>query len=128
MGKHGYDNLISGWERLLAAVNESEGMFQGSEPLQVALEWYLQETRAAKARQQQHEIGRQQATRDLRGLKAAGGDAATRLKSLVKFKLGPRDRRLVQYDIAPIQKRQRKTKGKGSKEASPESTDPKQAQ
>ncbi len=125
MATNGYDKLISGWERLLAAAKESEEMFQGSESLQVALEWYLQETRAAKARQQEHVIGRRQATKDLDILVAAGGEAATRLKSLVKSRLGPRDGRLPKYGITPIGKRPRK--GKGSKEASSEPADPRQA-
>jgi hypothetical protein len=63
---------------------------------------------------------------DLGVLMAAGGDAAIRLRSLVKSRLGPRDERLPKFGIAPIGKRPHK--GKGSKEASSEPTGPRQAQ
>jgi hypothetical protein len=110
MGNNSYDNTIGGWERLLAAVDQCERMFPSADSCRSALEWHLQEAKAAKARQVQYSAERQRASLDLRLEIAAGGETASRLRSLVTAVLGKRDERLVQFGVAPLRKRSRKSR------------------
>jgi len=105
-----FDNTIGGWEKIISATSTNEGLLPGSEYLRVALEWHLQEAKAVKARQMFHTAEREQATRELRQLRAAGRELAIRLGSLAKSAFGPRDERLGLFGVASIKPRVRKAK------------------
>ena len=108
MPNKGYDDTIGGWEKLLEAVKSHERDLPGAESLRAALELHLQEAKEAKSRQELHRAGRQRATKDLGRSMTAGRETFSRLSSLVKSVFGPRDQRLPQFGMAPIEPSVRK--------------------
>jgi len=122
-----YDELVSGWERLLAAASEIEGNLPVAERLRAALEWHLQETKAAKARKEHHTAASQQARKDFHQLMAGSGEVARRLRCLMKAVLDPTDKRLAQFGVTRSRK-QVPRKGRSSREASQEPSGPKAAE
>lgn len=124
-----YDNTIGGWERLLAAVDQYREMFPAAESCRAALEWHLQEAKAAKARQTLYSTERQRATLDLRLEMTAGLEAASRLRSLAISVLGTRDERLAQFGVAPRRNRvSRKSRTAKEESSSPGSSGPEPAE
>lgn len=97
-----YDNTIGGWEELLVAARQSEGILPAAEALLAALERHLQEAKAAKVQQVLLTAARQVATKELNQSLAACSDMASRLRHHAKSVLGPRDERLAQFGVAPI--------------------------
>ena len=102
MKAQSYGNLLSNWERLLAAVRSSEVEFPALLEYRLALENHYESVKAAKTRQLVLQRNCQQATRELRTQIHAGGDEASRLRSQVKALLGPRDPRLRLFGIVPL--------------------------
>ena len=127
MPSNGYDDTIGDFEKLLEAVKSSAGELPATDSLRAALEWHLQEAKAAKARQQLHTAGRQRATKDLQRQLAAGRDAAIRLRSLAKSAYGPRDKRLARFGVAPVKPRVRKPRQPREQQTSAGSSSPEPA-
>jgi hypothetical protein len=107
MSRNGYANTIGGWKKLLEAVSRNEGDLPGADSLRAALERHLQDAEAAKARKLFHRAESQRATKEKEQQLAAGREVASRLCSLVKSALGPRNERLGEFGIAPVQQRSR---------------------
>jgi hypothetical protein len=72
----------------------------------------LDKARALKKLQNSYAAARQETTQRLRQVLAEGGELAERLRDAVRFKLGRRNERLVQFRVAPLRKPGRKTKSK----------------
>lgn len=102
MKSQSYRNLLSDWERLLAAVRSSEAELPVLTAYRLALENHYETVKAARARQLSLQEDSQQATRELRTQIRVGGDEASRLRSQVKALLGPRDPRLRLFGISPL--------------------------
>jgi hypothetical protein len=124
MKNNGYDAEVGGWERLLAAVRESEQMLAVAEPLSVALEFHLQEVKEAKSRQLQHRAGSRRATQELQQRTVVCHDVAVRLQNLVISQLGTRDERLPRFGISLRRKKTRKSPSPQPPPATPDSTGP----
>ena len=105
-----YRNLLSDWERLLAAVRSSEVELPALLAYRMALENHYESVKAARARQLALQKDSQQATRELRTQIHAGGDEASRLRSQVKALLGPRAPRLRLSGTAPLPPRKSRKK------------------
>ncbi len=103
-----YTDVVFDWERLLAAVEEHAASLPDIEAERTALVQALQEAREMKAEQESFTASRQQATQDLQMTLDRGREMAMRLRGAVKFKIGPRNERLVQFGIAPLRRRPRR--------------------
>lgn len=103
-----YADIVRDWEGLLDAVLRSPEVQAGVEPERLALEQWLSQVRALKARQEELTALRQQATQDLSTTVARGKEAAIQLRAIVKAKFGPRSERLVHFNMAPLRKRVRR--------------------
>jgi hypothetical protein len=102
-----YTDVVLDWEKLLAAVLEHTGSLPNIGAEQAALIQALQEAKELKANQDSFAASRQQATQELQMILDRGREMAMRLRGAVKFKIGPRNERLVQFGIAPLRRRAR---------------------
>ena len=87
--------------------------------LLAALQKALADAQAAKARQDFHKSERQVASQDLKATLTQGRDLAMRLRSAAKFKIGPRNEKLAQFNIKPLRKRTRKATAPAAPAATP---------
>ncbi|HEX7180863.1 MAG TPA: hypothetical protein VF756_03410 [Thermoanaerobaculia bacterium] len=78
------------------------------------LDQSLTEVQTERARQEELTAQRQESTQKLKAAVARGKDAAIRVRSVVRGKIGPRSERLVHFDVSPLRKRTR-TAGKAKK-------------
>ena len=97
--------LIADWRNLLAEVRMTPYAIPHIESFEVALEKALKETRAARARQEACRAASQRATRRLAEHVAEGRDAASRMRSFLRGRLGAYNEDLVRFGVAPIRKR-----------------------
>jgi hypothetical protein len=104
--------MIRDWEALLTAVLEHASNLPDVERSRIAFQEHLAKTKEMKARQDSLTAGRQEETQQLNKMLTDGGELAIRLRALVKASLGPKNERLVQFGIAPIRKRPRKSAAK----------------
>jgi len=105
-----YPDTVEDWEGLLtSARNNTDKLPDISRHTATALEQVLAQTKEMKALQKSHTAGRQEATQQLKKLMAQGRELAIRLRAVVKGEIGPMNERLVQFKVAPLRKRPRKT-------------------
>lgn len=105
-----YADVIKDAEALLIAVHENAAILPDAERSRVAFEENLGKIKEMKARQQSLTAARQEATQELGKLLKLNTDLSIRLRGAVKANLGPTSERLVQFGIAPLRKRPRKSK------------------
>jgi phosphoenolpyruvate carboxylase len=104
-----FADITHDWEQLLRAFADSAEVLAPAEPQRAGLEQILNRVRETKARQDSHTANRQQATQELEDLVKNGLEQARRLRGMVKGLLGTKAERLVQFSVAPIRPRSRKT-------------------
>jgi len=97
-----YAKLVDDLESLLGKVGEHQSELPCAEPLRLKLQVHLEELKAIKDRQILHQAAGQAATADLKRWMTATRTVAIRLRSYIRSALGPRDKRLSQFGIAPI--------------------------
>lgn len=97
-----YANLIPDLESLLGKVGEHQSELPCVEPLRLELQAHLEELKATKDRQILHQAAAQAATADLKRWMTATRTVGIRVRSYIRSALGPRDRRLSQFGIAPL--------------------------
>jgi len=100
-----FGDLTGTFQRLLVAVEENKDRLPDVQAEKAALEKSLADAQEAKKRQDLHVSDKQRATQDLAAALARGKDAAIQLRGAAKFKLGPRDEKLVHFQVAPLRKR-----------------------
>jgi hypothetical protein len=100
-----YGNTIEDWRRLLVAAKENAELLPDLAVETKALSDLLAGAQEAKSRQDLHASEKQRATQDLQSTLAQGKDLAIQIRGAVKFKLGPRNEKLVQFRVAPLRKR-----------------------
>lgn len=105
-----YADVIKDAEALLVAVHENAAILPDAERSRVAFEENLGKIKEMKARQQSLTAARQEATQELGKLLKQNTELSIRLRGAVKANLGPTSERLVQFGIAPLRKRPRKSK------------------
>lgn len=94
--------LMAGWEQLLAAVEAHESDLPVLAPYKTFLRQSLDRLRVAKSHQEMLSASRKQATQEVEQRVGESRDLVSRLRSLVKAELGPRDERLKLFGIKPI--------------------------
>jgi hypothetical protein len=104
-----YADQFRDWDQLLQAFIDNAEVLAPAEPQRAALEKTLTTLRDLKARQDSHTAVRQQMTQDLTTLVHDGREQARRLRGMVKGLLGTKNERLVQFKVAPIRSRPRKS-------------------
>jgi hypothetical protein len=101
--------VTGGLRRLLAALMENAATLPDVVVERLGLELALTAAEEAKNRQDAAVGNKQLATQELQGALATAKDAAIRLQSAAKFKLGPRSEKLVVFQVKPLRKRGSRT-------------------
>jgi hypothetical protein len=101
-------DVVRDWERLLDAVLRSPEVQAGVETERVSVEQWLLRVRDLKARQDELSALRQGVTQELKAAVTSGKEAAIQLRAILKAKFGPRNERLVHFNMAPLRKRVRR--------------------
>ena len=104
-----YADIVRDWQLLLDGAERSPEVQQGIEVERKAVEQALTEVKALKARQDELTALRQQVTQQLKEAVTRGKESAMQLRAILKAKFGPRNERLVQFKMAPLRRRTRKT-------------------
>ena len=105
MSKHSFQAVLADWERLLRALKATPYEIPGIGSFRNELEVAFSKARALKIQQVALQIASQQATQQVNEAVAHGRDAASRLRSFLKGRLGPHNEDLVRFGVAPIRKR-----------------------
>jgi DNA-directed RNA polymerase alpha subunit len=108
--KNSYPVLITDFEELLAAVDLTPNLQPSIEVERQALAQFLVEIQSLRARQAELTALKQQATQQLKAVIEKTKEAAVKVRSMVKAKIGPKDEVLVHFKVAPQRKRPRKAK------------------
>lgn len=119
-----FADVVLDWEGLLTGVQENLELLPSVESHRLALEQHLQLTKSAKARQEAHTAGRQEATQELKALVNQGRELAIRLRNVVRADLGPKSERLVRFRVSPLRKRPRRNTQADGKPPEPPVTPP----
>lgn len=104
-----YADIIRDWEQLLTSAKANAETLPSIETHRLALETHLEATKGTKARQDSHTALRQQATQDLKAMVALGRELAIRLRGAVRADVGPKSELLVQFGMAPLRPRTRRS-------------------
>lgn len=104
-----YADLITDWERLLSACEENAYLLQGFDINAEPLVDLLEEVKGLKVVQDRLEGNRQATTQDLNEKCDEGREAARRLRSFIRSRLGTRSEHLPAFGVAPIRARGRRS-------------------
>ena len=105
-------DVMADWEELLDAVAKNPDVQPSVEPERQSLAQLLTEMQDLKARQNELRGLSQQNTQRLAAVMVQGTEAALKVRSVVKGKVGPKSELLVHFKITPLRKRKRKAKEK----------------
>jgi chromosome segregation ATPase len=100
-----YGAKTGGLRRLLVAVEENAAALPDVAMERINLELALSSAEDAKNRQDSAVGNKQRATQELKEALARAEDAARQLQNAAKFKLGPRNEKLVVFQVTPLRKR-----------------------
>src|SRR5436305_6278023 len=103
-------DVVTDWEGLLDAVQKNPDLQPSVETERQSLAQTLVEVQGLKARQSELRGLRQEVTQQLMAAIKKGKDFAITVRSVLRGKVGPRNERLVHFDIAPIRSTKRKKK------------------
>ncbi len=101
------DEKVQDWSGLLKAARESAAELEGVGPLITALEESRDQAVDLRSRRNALAASAHELTLQLEAAFNAGRDAAIRLRSYIRGKLGPRSGKLLRYGIKPLRKRPR---------------------
>ena len=104
-----YGVVFKEWKDLLQAIEENSGDLQDLEARRVKLEAILDEAFEISKRQAVHTAGRQESSKRLEALLAAGQKVATFLRVGVREHYGNRSEKLAEFRIQPLRARSRAT-------------------
>jgi hypothetical protein len=105
-------DVMTDWEALLDAVQKNPDLQPSVETERQSLAQSLVDVQGLKGRQNELRGLRQEITQQLAAAIQKGKDLAITVRSVVRGKVGPRNERLVHFDIAPIRSPRRKKKEK----------------
>ncbi|HEX4494723.1 MAG TPA: hypothetical protein VIE43_03550 [Thermoanaerobaculia bacterium] len=105
-------DVMTDWESLLDAVQKNPDLQPSVETERQSLAQSLVDVQSLKGRQNELRGLRQEVTQQLAAAIQKGKDLAITVRSVVRGKIGPRNERLVHFDIAPIRSPRRKKKEK----------------
>lgn len=101
-------DVMADWAELLDAVKSKPDLQPAVDAESQALAQSLTEVQGLKARQNEMEALRQEATQKLNDAVAKGKETAIKIRSVLRGKVGPKSELLVHFKIAPLRKRPRK--------------------
>jgi hypothetical protein len=101
-------DIVLDWRGLIDAVYRTPGLLPLVEQEHADLSQAVVELESVKARQEELNALRQEATQQLGAVIARGREIAIQIRSVARGKLGPRSERLVHFRVAPIRSRTRK--------------------
>lgn len=119
-----YPNIVRDLGGVLEAVDRNPEVQPSVEAERQSLAESFAEIQGLKARQKELTAQRQEVTQQLQAAISRGKEAAIRVKSVVRGKIGPRNERLVHFNVAPLRKRTRKTKQEKQTDGKAPGTDP----
>lgn len=96
------------WTGLLEAADRNPELLPSVSAEVEALRKSLADLQSLKARQLDLGSARQQTTQELKKVIEQGRDLAIQICAMAKGRLGPRNERLVHFNVAPIRRRPRK--------------------
>lgn len=105
MSTDSFADVISQWQKLLAACADNASSLTAAEPQRLVVEQMLKNVMDLKALQDSHRGAKQETRQQLDKALADGREAARRLQGAVKANLGTISERLVQFNIKPIRAR-----------------------
>jgi hypothetical protein len=97
--KRDRNSSIAEWKKLAAAAEAHKNLLPGLGPFKAALKRTLEEIGSTTRRRANLDALRREAAQDLRNQYASGGEMASRMKSYVLARLGPKDARLPDFGI-----------------------------
>jgi hypothetical protein len=101
-------DIVRDWRGLLDAADRSPEVKPEVEKERLAVVKALEEVETLKARQDELTALRQQTTQELRNAVARGKEAAIQFRAILKAKFGPKNERLVHFNVAPNRPRPRR--------------------
>jgi hypothetical protein len=104
-----YADVFRDWEALIGACTRNEGLLPDIGEFRDGLVAILQEAKDMKLNQEDLEGKRMAATQKLQETVDRGREAKRKLQGFVKIRLGSKSEHLLQFGIAPLRKRSRKT-------------------
>jgi septal ring factor EnvC (AmiA/AmiB activator) len=107
-----FPKVTSDWEGVLAAAEENAALLPDVQAEQTELKQKLEKVKSLKDRQSSFRAAKQETTQELKKTLAEGRQIAEKLRDAAKFKIGRRNERLVQFQVAPLRKRAGKGKAK----------------
>ena len=119
-----FPNVVRNLGGLLDAVDRNPEVQPSVQEERQLLVQSLTEIQGFKALQEQLTAQRQEATQQLNAAVSRGKEAAIRVRSVVRGKIGPRNERLVHFNVAPLRKRSRKSKQAKPPDGEAPGTDP----
>lgn len=102
---NGHGQLMADWRSLLSAWERYAELMAGATEDQDFLAQALKQAEPLKGMQDQLRGERQVVTQQLNAVMAQGKEAAVRIRSLARSKIGPKSEALVQFRVAPIRPR-----------------------
>ena len=103
-----YAVLLNNWQQTLSAVDKTPDLQPSVETERQALIQSVAEVETLLRRQQELIALKQRATQELKEARERGREMDIKLRSMVRGKLGHKNELLVQFNVAPQRKPQRK--------------------
>jgi hypothetical protein len=123
-GSNAYDVVVRSLGGLLDAIERNPEVQPSVQAERQLLTESLTEIQGFKARQEELTALRQETTQQLTAAVARGKDTALVIRSVIRGKVGPRNERLVHFNVAPLRKRTRKAKQEKAPDGKAPGTDP----
>lgn len=118
---NGHGRIMADWRSLLSAWLHHAETMAGSIEDRDLLARSLDQAEALKGLQDRLQGERQQATQQLNAVLAQGKEAAIRIRSLARSRIGPKSETLVHFRVSPI--RPRKNRRQPTVEVPPPATE-----
>lgn len=109
-GPKNHSEIIVDAEKLLAAVTNNPDLLSNIEEYRAPLELALTDIKSLLFLQQKLRGDRQKATQDLQEALRRTKDLTIQLRGVIRAKVGIRSEKLVEFRVAPLRKRTRKSK------------------
>ena len=104
-----YGNLFRDWEGVSGACAQNAALLPKAEALRPELDTILVQVKDLKIQQENLAGNRQAVTQRLVELSQAGKELVRKIRNQVKVELGAKSEHLVQFGIAPIRKKGRRS-------------------
>lgn len=116
-------DIAQDWTGLLDATDKDPELRQAVQAEYQTLKQWLTDLQTLKARQVDLRAQRQEVTQKLGEAIDEGRDMAMRIRAIAKAKLGPRNERLVHFNVAPLRRNSKKLQSTMAEGVTP-GTDP----